>query len=878
MMAILMFWLSVQLFALAVMPLAWRLLHALPERGYVLAKPLGLLLVAYVFWLGVSVGLLRNTSGGILGAGLVVAGLSWWLGREGLRRDEQSGEAPLLHWLRCNWRLVVTTEVIFAASLVFWVYVRSFDPGISSTEKPMEFAFFNGILRSETFPPLDPWLSGYAISYYYFGYVMMAILTRLSGAQPGVGFIAASALWFSLTVTAAFGVSYDLTGAGSRAADGAEASAERAKGAAKPLLAPLLYGALGSLFVAVLGNLEGLFELLHAKGIGSDAFYRWLDVKNLATAPTSPMWYPGDNWWWWRASRVIHDKTLAGVSQEVIDEFPIFSFLLGDMHPHVLALPFVLLIIGLALNLLLHAHSASSGPEAEAEVEGQQGAGPRAVIARLWAGVRDAGLEMARTLPVRGGGLLVYGLCIGSLGFLNTWDILPYLLLMMLAYGAALVWRSGAFSRKTLLEAIGWGVVLVVMAVVAYLPFFLSFSSQAGGVWPNLYNPTRFVQFFLMFGTFLVPAVLLLALGSARLGWRSTVQASLRWLPWTVLLPLLFLAVILLVARVTPQGKAVVEQLLAQPEVAADVGGAGLAVVLRQIGLRRLTTPVTYLFLASTLAWILGILSVWVRRRGGDHAQAESRVAPEYVFVLFMMLTAFLLTFAVEFVFLKDTFGTRMNTVFKFYYQAWLLLALASAYAVSALVRRRAAIRSIGLTLMAVLVASGVFYPVMATYSKSNRFVGQRTLDGFAYVEQYAPDEAAAIAWLRAEEPTGEAVVLEAPGGSFRAEQSRVSSATGLPTLLGWSGHELQWRGSYDEPGRREPVVEKIYRSAPIGDIPALLEEWQITYVFVGPPERSMYGLTPQTLSRLDRSMDLVFERGEVRIYRTRYGTALNDR
>jgi uncharacterized membrane protein len=271
------------------------------------------------------------------------------------------------------------------------------------------------------------------------------------------------------------------------------------------------------------------------------------------------------------------------------------------------------------------------------------------------------------------------------------------------------------------------------------------------------------------------------------------------------------------------------------------------------------------------LAWVVGLLAQLQRRAGDRGRQAESpTLSAELTFVLLMLLVAFLLAFGVEFAFLKDTFGTRMNTVFKFYYQAWLLLALASAYALSRLADRRGAWRNVTVPFLGLLAIVGMIYPVAATYSKSNRFAGQRTLDGMAYLEQYQPDQAAAIAWLQAEEPDGAAVVLEAPGSSFRADQSRVSSATGLPTLLGWTGHELQWRGSYDEPARREPVIESIYRSAPAATIPALLDEWNIKYVFVGPAEYAKYTLTPQLLSRLDQVMDLVFEQGSVRVYRRR--------
>ncbi len=120
------------------------------------------------------------------------------------------------------------------------------------------------------------------------------------------------------------------------------------------------FGLLGAWAVTIAGNLEGFFEVLHSRGLGSDAFWGWLDIKDLAQASVTGSWYPTDNWWWWRASRVIHDKDPLGRSVEVIDEFPFFSFLLGDMHPHVLALPFVLLALGLALNLVFAARDSAA--------------------------------------------------------------------------------------------------------------------------------------------------------------------------------------------------------------------------------------------------------------------------------------------------------------------------------------------------------------------------------------------------------------------------------------------------------------------------------------------------------------------------------------
>jgi YYY domain-containing protein len=243
--------------------------------------------------------------------------------------------------------MVIANEALFALAFVLFALFRAYNPEIMGTEKPMEFAFLNAILRSDTFPPHDPWLSGFGISYYYFGYLMMALLTRLSGVASAVAFNLGITLLFALTVTGAYGLVYNLI-----EGRGNEATGQRGKlvTSLPRYFVPLL----GPLFVAILGNLEGVLEVLHAKGLGSAGFWKWLDIKELVSnGRVTGRWFDlGSGWWWWRASRVIHDKDLLGNTIEVIDEFPFFSFMLGDMHPHVLALPFVLLALALALNVL----------------------------------------------------------------------------------------------------------------------------------------------------------------------------------------------------------------------------------------------------------------------------------------------------------------------------------------------------------------------------------------------------------------------------------------------------------------------------------------------------------------------------------------------
>jgi uncharacterized membrane protein len=232
-----------------------------------------------------------------------------------------------------------------------------------------------------------------------------------------------------------------------------------------------------------------------------------------------------------------------------------------------------------------------------------------------------------------------------------------------------------------------------------------------------------------------------------------------------------------------------------------------------------------------------------------------------------MMATALALTLTVEFVYLRDTFGSRMNTVFKFYYQAWVLLALASAYGVYFVAKKAGGVgRVLFLAGVVVLVSLGMVYPLAAGFDKAGGFAQQPTLDGLAWVRQHSPDEYAAVQWLNENVPDTP-VILEVSGGSF-TEYGRVSSRTGLPTLLGWGGHELQWRGNYDEPGRREPDINAIYNSLDTQQVLTLLGKYGITYVYVGSLERGKY--SPAALAKFDRFMDVAFQQGDVTIYERR--------
>jgi YYY domain-containing protein len=820
---VVIWWLIVGILGWLVWPLAFRLFSNLPDRGYAFVKSLGLLLVSYVFWLLSSGGFLSNTWGGIAFAALVVAALSIayyrWRGA-----GEETG---LREWLRVNWRPVLAVELVFAVAFGGWALYRAYTPDIAATEKPMEFAFLNAILRSDRFPPYDPWMSGYAISYYHFGYVMIAMLTRLSGVPSSHAFNLGIALLFALAATGAYGVVYNLV-----------AAASRGRGRA------IGYGVLGGVFVVLIGNLEGAFEAFYSRGLGSPAFWEWLDVKELVSrGQVTGRWFDmGGGWWWWRASRVIHDKTLLGISQEVIDEFPFFSFILGDMHPHVLALPFVILSLALALNLLRGRHAPD------------------------WA---EYGL---------------YAVCLGGLGFLNTWDFPIYLFVTVVAYAVNRYQHWRRLSQDWLREVISCAIILLGLGLLLYAPFWATFRSQAGGVLPNLFNITRLHQYLLMFGMFIFVILVFLITLVVDL-WRTGCldgTAILRqglplWAMVAMTFPLLLVVSIVPLA-LTAGGRQFVQGVLNSEAVRAVLGEQTLGSLLNKTISLRLADPWMYLALSALVSLVIFlVLRILSSQKERAVESDDQQPSSSNLFALIMIVTGLLLTFVVEFVYLRDTFGTRMNTIFKFYYQAWVLLGLASAYGVWYVLenggetgqeRRTGWGRYVFGVGCVLLLTASLVYTVTAGYNKAGEFKSQPTLDGLAYVRRYELDEYAAIQWLNAH-GAGNPVIAEAVGGSF-TNFARISSRTGLPTVLGWSGHELQWRGSGEESARRERDVDEIYSGQDFQRTLDLLEEYDVTYVYVGPLERGKYSAV--ALEKFDTLMDIAFQQGTVTIYQRRPG------
>ena len=789
MIAFLIWYLLIVAIGLITFPLARKIFRPFTDSGYGLSKVLGMLLLAYIHWVLVSLGLLPNTQAGAAVSLFLLIALVWAL------TDDDHSLGSITVWFRSNVaelssnRSVLSSEILFLVAFLFWAFVRSLNPDIGGTEKPMELAFINSIMRSGTFPPADPWLSGYAISYYHFGYVMTALIALLTGTEGSIAFNLMLALVIALASVASYSILYNLINRNTN----------------KPnLLTPLS----GPFFLTLVSNAEGFLEFLSSKGVGWEngvsGFWQWLNIKDLSVAPAVIGQWPPRFWFWWRASRVLQDYDLVGNFNEIIDEFPVFSFLLGDLHPHVLSIPFVLLVVGWGLSL-------------------------------LWSNEDDK-------FDIHDSQFWLLAIAVGGLAFLNTWDFPIYFSLVVTLQFMSIFRRSG-WSKETGIELLNFVVPLGAISVLFYLPFYFGFSSQAGGILPNVIFPTRGSYIWIMFLPLLVPVTSSLLSLVRKTRSRILDGAMLTLLAVTLLA--VFSTLLGWVASNTPDGAALI----------AGQGVSGYMDLLTKALQKRLEYSGGLITISVFLLMGLSIIVGFIRK-------PKDRKS---LFLALLGTFAALLVLVPEFVYLRDQFGNRMNTVFKFYYEAWVLWSILAAYGLAKSIgSSRITVRIVSIGLILISTGIGLVYSVTALADKTD-FLNvltrsNITLDGSNFYQVSNMDEWQAVKWLQ-NQPNS--VIVEAVGGSY-TEFARISTFSGQATILGWPGHESQWRGGYNEIGSRQQDIEQIYTSTDWTATELLLKKYRAKYIVVGNLERSAYALNEE---KFMNHMAVAFRMGNVTIY-----------
>jgi YYY domain-containing protein len=379
-----MVWLGMGIISLPVM---WRWMGKSWDRGYGFSKLITWLVVGYVVWLVASLHLVKFSIGLIGVAGAIWVGVNYWVVWRSGGEFFEVAKKEVRRW--------VGLELVFLTSLIAWSWVRGFQPDIEGLEKFMDYGFVNSILRSEYFPPKDMWFAGGSINYYYFGHYLSALVTKISGVKPAVAYNLMIATLFSLIVS--MGVSL-----GANLLASAELKLSR--------LYPVLAGGLVAFLIGIRGNLHSFIYMILEGG--------------------EKYWYPD-------ATRYI---------PFTIHEFPMYSFVVADLHAHLIDVPVVL---GFLMVWVM-------------------------IVRQGWIKLREVGVL---------GGLL------GIMAMANAWDWAIYLLVSGVTL-LLLAMRKWGKLGVAVWESFKAGVGLLAISWTVSLPFQLNFEQIAEGVrWVEARSP-----------------------------------------------------------------------------------------------------------------------------------------------------------------------------------------------------------------------------------------------------------------------------------------------------------------------------------------------------------------------------------------------------
>ncbi len=744
-------WLGViYLIGLVAFPLAHALFGAFPDRGWLLSKPLGLLLAGWATWTFVSYGVAPyNLESVWLGVG-VLASLSLitlpFKGRQ------------LLQFLKTKHRRLFLLEMVFLLAFFSFMAVRMANPDLwhiwRGGEKPMDFAYLNAVVRSTLMPPYDPWFAEGHLNYYYFGQFLISWVVKTAGVVPSVAYNLAIPLLFAITISSAFFFGY-----------GFAFLASHRKGSKGIVLSrsPVLAGMLAAFFVAVAGNLDGAVQVFNViRGAVSDFSSTGFD--------------------YWRSSRLI----ISDPPGNEITEFPFFSFLFADLHAHMIAIPFAMVSTALAVSVFIAVIKSGRG---------------------IWFAA------------------LILGLVAGAFRAINAWDF-PVQMTLAVTFASigALMGRERSISSR-LLHAVALSIVIVVAGYLAFLPFHNRTELFNAGVGLTI-SQTPIWQYLFIHLPFIVSSLVWLLVESVRLlRGQSRNQGLVKFFPAGVIVTTL------------------------------------IAVSLAGLFWTERTTAVFALGMAFAFA------GVSLLAASGKLRFSSSGVQYAAVFASTLAAMAFGLGSLVDIVVLEGDIG-RQNTVFKFYVQAWWIMAIAAAIFAWLVWRLQAQsftqrIGSAGWRVFLVVMVVAMFaYPVLGTQARlgdrfDNSFV---SLDGAAYMERlekvdtpywcfpsgvepkaldFASDMRM-IGWLQ-ENVKGSPVIVEAIAPEY-CWGNRIAVYTGLPSVIGWRWHQTQQRFGYRfEVEKRRSEVEDFYSTSSVQQAARFLSSYDVAYVIAGDLERVFY-------------------------------------
>ena len=410
-------WLLALLLGMAFMPFTSLLFRQFEDKGWFFSKVLAIACCGFTEWFLVAVKLaVFNTGTCVLVCVLYTAGMLL------LARSRQKKGSAMLPWN--HFRLVIYGEIIFAAVFLIWTFFAGMRPEAYGTEKFMDYGFMEAMMRSKVLPAIDMWYSGGTLNYYYGGQYFAVFLTKLSGSRVEVTynlmrtFIAGFA--FILPCSLVFQMMQD---------------ERRIKGKNRMGAGSRMAGLIAGLAVCFCGNMHYVI-------------YRWivpLITRLRGGEVTDSYWFPD-------ATRYIGFNP--DVPDKTIHEFPCYSFVLGDLHAHVVNIIFVLLMIG-----LLYAWCGSER-DRRSHLDGSL----RGMLKEIFC-------------PH----IIVVGFLLGMYQLNNYWD---YVIYIVVAGGTILF--TNMVRQEKMRAAIGitaaQAALFAAVSTIVILPFTLVFKTMVSGV------------------------------------------------------------------------------------------------------------------------------------------------------------------------------------------------------------------------------------------------------------------------------------------------------------------------------------------------------------------------------------------------------------
>ncbi len=707
-------WFMCLLLGLGTLPLAHVLLSSLADGGYFISKVLSIALCGFVTWLLCSAGV-KFTTAGCLVITLVIFiacwGIAFLIGRaKGTGHAVNTDKND-----ETTYTLIAVEELIFAALLIMWLYLIGFKPEAYGTEKLMDYGFMASLMRSDTLPVTDMWYSDGTINYYYGGQYFVVFLTKLFSFELKNSYNLFRAFIASVTFVMAFNIVFTLLKRTVCAKNDNKKSGNTAA---------CLGGLLAGVALTFAGNghyiIFAKFVPMLQEMLGIDVTTYWFSDS------TRYIGYTPD----------VDDKT--------IHEYPSYSFLLGDLHAHVINLMFVLLFIAILLSWCLKYKKKLNSDE------------PFNLLKEV--------LQPE---------IIALSVLAGIFRWTNSWDFAIYfgaagliILFMNIRKYGSLAKGAGKVAEVTILQA----VMAYAVSYIVILPFTLGFDSMFEG-FAFAENHSRFYQLVILWG---IPVATVLVY------------------------------VISTCLRTKREAVSLTDE--------------------------------------KEKSFILNRLPV------------------EEMFCVIMGLYAIVLIIVPEVIYVKDIYGVsyaRANTMFKFTYQAFTIFALLMSYCIVRMIvswKRGSAGHKFSIVMLVLLLWTCLYFPTavelwLGDVTVTSNYEGS---DSTAFIYTDFADIAEGIDWLL-ENVEGSPVVLEANGNSYTG-YNVVSAVTGLPTVLGWYTHEWLWRNDTDDLNARAADIQTIYTSTDVETVKELIEEYNISYIFIGTNEYEKYadiGISFDTLTQL---------------------------